>query len=145
MSLGAAILRKHLDDVPLWRGDYVIAALWVAEMVNISPESAALVVKPDVAGEQLDIEVSPDTPARTSDRSEARRFHGAGDAGHHAGGARREPDRRRSGRTPLRARGCECQGHAEDLYVPNYQTVGAIFARWLSIKITATATFLETC
>ena len=42
MSLGAAILRKHLDDVPLWRGDYVIAALWVAEMVNISPESAAL-------------------------------------------------------------------------------------------------------
>ena len=33
---------------------------------------------------------------------------------------------------------------AKDLYVPNYQTVGAIFARWLSIKMTATATFLET-
>ena len=33
---------------------------------------------------------------------------------------------------------------AKDLYVPNYQTVGAIFARWLSIKTTATATFLET-
>ena len=35
-------------------------------------------------------------------------------------------------------------GGAKDLYVPNYQTVGAIFARWLSIKMTATATFLET-
>ncbi len=109
-TLGATILRKHLDDVPLWRGDHVevrqlvqdfgqflylprlagpdvlvraiqdgvglitwkldsfafaesyddvekrYRGLRAAENVNVPPESTALLVKPLVAGEQLERE-----------------------------------------------------------------------------------------
>jgi predicted AAA+ superfamily ATPase len=115
-SLGSTILRKHLDKVPLWRGDHVpvkqlvedfarylylprlkdssvlvgairdgLALLtWEREsfafadsydetasryrglrggqMVNVSPESAALLVKSDVARQQMDTEVPPAVP-----------------------------------------------------------------------------------
>jgi hypothetical protein len=114
-SLGSTILRKHLDEVPLWRSDHVaikqvvddfarylylprlagpevlaqairdgIALLtWRADTFgyaesydqaagryrglrgghggNIAPDDAGLIVKPDVAGRQLDAEV-PRTP-----------------------------------------------------------------------------------
>ena len=113
MNFGSTILRKHLDDVPLWRGDHVavkqlvedfarylylprlagpevlvqairdgVAMLtWESDtfayveshdeaagryrglrggqMVNVAPESAALLVKPDVARRQIDTEVPP--------------------------------------------------------------------------------------
>jgi len=112
-SLGSTILRKHLDDVPLWSGDHVavkqlvehfarymylprlagpevlihamrdgVALLtWQSDtfasaesyddaagryrglrsgqMVNLSADSAGLLVKPDVARRQMDAEVSP--------------------------------------------------------------------------------------
>ena len=118
-SLGSTtILRKHLDDVPLWRGDHVsikqlvedfarylylprlagsevlvqairdgVALLtWrsdtfayaeghdegadryrglrAGQMVNVSPDPAALPVKPDVAQRQMDMDVPPATPAQ---------------------------------------------------------------------------------
>jgi hypothetical protein len=118
-SLGATILRKHLDEVPLWRGDHVeirqlvdhfarylylprlagpdvllqavragVGLLtWRADTfayaesrdeaagryrglrggqdVTISAESAALLVKPDVASRQIEAESRPEpgTPA----------------------------------------------------------------------------------
>lgn len=112
-SLGSTILRKHMDEVPLWRGDHVavkqliddfarylylprvagpevlaqaiadgIALLtWRADTfgyaesfdeaagryrglrgghgVGISPDSGGILVKPDVAGRQLDSEAPP--------------------------------------------------------------------------------------
>jgi len=112
-SLGSTILRKHLDDVPLWAGEHVavkqlvehfarymylprlagpevlihamrdgVALLtWQSDtfasaesyddaagryrglrsgqMVNLSADSAGLLVKPDVARRQMDAEVSP--------------------------------------------------------------------------------------
>jgi len=112
-SLGSTILRKHLDDVPLWVGDHVavkqlvehfarylylprlagpevlitamrdgVALLtWQSDtfasaesyddaagryrglrggqMVNLSADSAGLLVKPDVARRQMDAEVPP--------------------------------------------------------------------------------------
>jgi hypothetical protein len=112
-SLGSTILRKHLDDVPLWRGDHVavkqlvddfarylylprlagpevlvqairdgLALLtWRADTfgyaesydegasryrglhgghgVSVSADSAGFLVKPDVAGTQLDAETPP--------------------------------------------------------------------------------------
>jgi len=112
-SLGSTILRKHLDDVPLWGGDHVavkqlvehfarylylprlagpevlihairdgVALLtWQSDtfasaesydeaagryrglrggqMVNLSADSAGLLVKPDVARRQMDAEVPP--------------------------------------------------------------------------------------
>ena len=116
-GLGATILRKHLDEVPLWRGgdnvavrqlvedfgrylylprlrntevltravqDGVALLTWesdsfalaesqdeavgryrglqAGQAVGVSPESPALLVKPDVARRQLDAEVPP-TPA----------------------------------------------------------------------------------
>ncbi len=147
MSLGSTILRKHLDDVPLWRGDHValkqlvddfarylylprlagpevlvqairdgVALLtWRSDtfayaesydeaagryrglrggqMVNVSSESAALLVKPDVARLQMDLEVpaaasahvSSETPTSAPSEPETapatvarpRRFHGS--------------------------------------------------------------------
>src|SRR2546426_10606326 len=116
ISLGSTILRKHLDDVPLWRGDYVavrqvvedfarylylpriagpdvlvqairdgVAMLtWQTDtfayaeshdegagryrglrggqVVPISAESAALLVKPDVAQRQMDAETPAPPP-----------------------------------------------------------------------------------
>ena len=116
INLGSTILRKHLDDVPLWRGEHVpvkqliddfarylylprlagpevliqairdgVAMLtWqsdtfayaesydegasrhrglrVGQMVNVAPESATLLVKPDVARRQMDTEVPPAVP-----------------------------------------------------------------------------------
>jgi hypothetical protein len=113
VSLGSTILRKHLDDVPLWRGDHVAVkqvvedfarylylprlagpevliqairdgvamltwqsdtfayaesydevggryrGLRAGQMVSVSPESASLLVKPDVARLQMDAEVPP--------------------------------------------------------------------------------------
>ncbi|HEY4809167.1 MAG TPA: Swt1 family HEPN domain-containing protein [Roseiarcus sp.] len=153
-SLGSTILRKHLDEVPLWRGDHVavkqlvddfarylylnriagpevlaqavrdgVALLtWRADTfayaesydeaagryrglqgghgINISPESPGVLVKPAVAGKQLDAEASspvvpmpthptvsgihqdthlPDAPERTLAPPTARftRFHGS--------------------------------------------------------------------
>ena len=111
-SMGSTILRKHLDDVPLWSGEHVAVkqlvehfarylylprlagpevlvqairdgvalltwqsdtfayaeshdeaagryrGLRTAQVISISPESAGLLVKPDVAQRQLDAEVS---------------------------------------------------------------------------------------
>jgi hypothetical protein len=117
-SLGSTILRKHLDDVPLWRGDHVavrqlvedfarylylprlagpevlihaiqdgVALLtWLpdtfayaesqdeaadryrglrgGQMVNLSMDSPGLLVKPNIARQQLDNEVKPpNTPS----------------------------------------------------------------------------------
>ena len=112
-SLGSTILRKHLDDVPLWRGDHVAVKqlvddfarylylprlagpevlaqairdglsllTWRADTfgyaesydeaatryrglhgghgVNVSPDSRGFLVKPEVAGAQLDAEAPP--------------------------------------------------------------------------------------
>jgi hypothetical protein len=121
-SLGSTILRKHLDDVPLWRGDHVAVKQLVddfarylylprlvgpevlvhaigdgvalltwrsdtfayaeghdeaadryrglrgGQMVIVSPDSVALLVKPDVACRQMDIELTSTAPAQvTSD------------------------------------------------------------------------------
>jgi predicted AAA+ superfamily ATPase len=114
-TLGSTILRKHLDQVPLWRGDHVavrqlvedfarylylqrlagpevlvqacrdgVALLtWQSDtfacaeslddgngryrglrggqMVSLSPESSALLVRPDVARRQMEAEVPPTT------------------------------------------------------------------------------------
>ena len=148
-TLGATILRKHLDDVPLWRGDHVAVrqlvedfarylylprlagpdvlilaihdgvallsweldafalaesydeaaeryrGLRAAQLINISPESTALLVKPQVARQQFETEAPPTAAAPAPDRPEgprpdgdedappeppekkARRFHGA--------------------------------------------------------------------
>ena len=148
-TLGATILRKHLDEVPLWRGDHVevrqlvedfarylylprlagpdvlidairdgvtlisweldafafaesydeaaerYRGLRVGKVPSVSPESAALLVKPEVACRQFDVEASPAATAPAPDRLEdprpdgdedaspeppekkARRFHGA--------------------------------------------------------------------
>ena len=149
-SLGATILRKHLDDVPLWRGNHVEVRQLVQdfgqflylprlagpdvltraiqdgvglitwnldsfayaesydeeenrylgmrkqETVTVTPESRALVVKPDVAGEQIEREKPREPEEQTSGDSEevdrgegtepespeppkpkARRYHGA--------------------------------------------------------------------
>ncbi len=113
INLGSTILRKHLDDVPLWRGEHVAVkqlvedfarylylprlagpevltqaardgvamltwhsdtfayaeshdetggryrGLRAGQMVNVSPESTALLVKPDVARRQMESEVLP--------------------------------------------------------------------------------------
>ena len=148
-GLGATILRRHLDEVPLWRGDNVevrqlvedfgrylylprllgpevltravqdgvalltwqsdsfalaesydeaegrFRGLKVGQSAGVSPESPALLVKPEVARRQLDAEVPP-TPAPVPEGQEevppgtdgteppppppekkARRFHGA--------------------------------------------------------------------
>ena len=149
-TLGATILRKHLDDVPLWRGDHVevrqlvsdfgqflylprlagpdvliraiqdgvswlswksdsfayaesydeaaerYRGLQAAQAISVSPESRALLVKPDVAGEQLEMEKprgpgeemprgpveedrdddAPPAPPEPPEKK-ARRFHGA--------------------------------------------------------------------
>jgi hypothetical protein len=119
-SLGSTILRKHLDDVPLWRGDHVAVKQLIDDFarylylprvagpevlvqairdglalltwrtdtfgyaesydesasryrglhgghgVSISADSSGLLVKPDVAGKQLDAETpSPGTPGPT--------------------------------------------------------------------------------
>jgi hypothetical protein len=152
LNLGATILRKHMDEVPLWRGDHVavkqlvddfarylylsrlagpevltnairdgIALLtWRVDTfgyaesydeaasryrglrcgheINASPESAGLLVKPDVAGKQLDTETaplpgtsapsqgpgepaphpdSPDGGSKTPAAPQVRRFHGS--------------------------------------------------------------------
>ena len=149
-SLGATILRKHLDDVPLWRGNHVEVRQLVQdfgqflylprlagpdvltrtiqdgvglitwnldsfayaesydeeenrylgmrkqETVTVTPESRALVVKPDVAGEQIEREkpreqeqLTPGDPEEVSGvegtspeppeppKPKARRYHGA--------------------------------------------------------------------
>jgi hypothetical protein len=113
-NLGSTILRKHLDDVPLWRGDHVAVkqlvedfasypylprlagpevlaqairdglalltwqsdtfafaegldeaasryrGLRCGELVSVSQDSAGLLVKPNVARQQLAIEIPPD-------------------------------------------------------------------------------------
>jgi predicted AAA+ superfamily ATPase len=113
LNLGATILRKHLDEVPLWRGDHVaikqlvddfarylylprlagpevltqairdgVAVLtWRVDTfgyaescdeaaaryrglrcgqgISISPDNTGLLVKPDIAGQQLDAEAAP--------------------------------------------------------------------------------------
>ncbi|MCL4799144.1 MAG: DUF499 domain-containing protein [Burkholderiales bacterium] len=128
-TLGSTILRKHLDDVPLWRGEHVavkqlvedfarylylprlagpevlaqamrdgVALLtWQSDtfafaesydeaagryrglrggqMVNLSPDGAGLLVKPEAARRQMDAEVSTVAP-------------GAAGTGTEAGGAR---------------------------------------------------------
>jgi hypothetical protein len=115
-SLGSTILRKHLDDVPLWRGDHVAVKQLVedfarylylprlagsevlvqairdgvtlltwqtdtfayaesqdeggaryrglrgGQLVSLSAESAALLVKPDLARRQMDVETAAATP-----------------------------------------------------------------------------------
>ena len=115
-ALGATILRKHLDDVPLWRGDHVeikqlvddfaryiylprlsspevltqairdgVALLtWPSDTfayaesfddsgkryrglrggqnMTVSDDDPGLLVKPDIARRQLDVEVRPTTP-----------------------------------------------------------------------------------
>lgn len=115
-ALGSTVLRKHLDDVPLWRGDHVPVRQLVADFatylylprlagpevlikamrdgialltwqtdtfayaesydeatgryrglfhghgVNLSADSAGLLVKPDVAKRQIDAEVAPVPP-----------------------------------------------------------------------------------
>ena len=146
-GLAATILRRHLDEVPLWRGDHVAVrqlvedfgrylylprllrpeiltgavqdgvalltwesdsfalaesrdgdagryrGLRVGRMAEVSPESQALLVKPEVARRQLDAEVPPRTAAVPEGQEEvppgtdeteppppgkkARRFHGA--------------------------------------------------------------------
>ena len=147
-GLGATILRRHLDEVPLWRGENVevrqlvedfgrylylprlrgpdvltravqdgvalltwesdsfalaeshdeaegrYRGLQVGQTVSVTPESSALLVKPEVAREQLDTEVPPkpgpvpegqeevppDTdgtePPPPPPEKKARRFHG---------------------------------------------------------------------
>jgi len=150
INFGSTILRKHLDDVPLWRGEYVAVkqlvedfarylylprlagpevllqairdglamltwqsdtfayaeshdevagryrGLRAGQMVSVSPESTALLVKPDIARRQMDAEISPsmlsgappETPADGSGDTETtgprarpaslpRRFHGS--------------------------------------------------------------------
>jgi len=116
VNFGSTILRKHLDDVPLWRGEHVevkqlvedfarylylprlagpevliqairdgVAMLtWqsdtfgyaesydeaasryrglrAGQMVNVSPESATLLVKPDIARRQLEAEIPHAVP-----------------------------------------------------------------------------------
>jgi predicted AAA+ superfamily ATPase len=116
VNLGSTILRKHLDDVPLWRGEHVAVkqlvedfarylylprlagpevltqairdgvamltwqsdafayaeshdeaagryrGLRAGQVVNVSPESGALVVKPDVARRLMEAEVPPAAP-----------------------------------------------------------------------------------
>jgi predicted AAA+ superfamily ATPase len=116
INLGSTILRKHLDDVPLWRGEHVAVkqlvedfarylylprlagpevltqavrdgvamltwqsdtfayaeshdetggryrGLRAGQMVNVSPESMALLVKPAVARRQMESEVPPAPP-----------------------------------------------------------------------------------
>ncbi len=145
-SLGSTILRKHLDDVPLWRGDQVTVkqivedfarylylprlagpevlaqavrdgvalltwrsdsfayaesydetagryrGLRAGQMVNALPDSAALLVKPEVARRQMDIELPPvvqpkkpgdkpddvdTTPTGLKPAALPRRFHGS--------------------------------------------------------------------
>ena len=148
VTLGSTILRKNLDEVPLWRGEHVevkqlvedfarylylprvagpevlmqairdgVSLLtWQKEtyayaegydeaarryrglrggqMVSVSPESAALLVKPAVARKQMDAEIpqvsptgdatpalptkpgQPDTPAATV-QTQPKRFHGS--------------------------------------------------------------------
>ena len=150
-TLGSTILRKHLDDVPLWRGNHVgvkqlvedfarylylprvagpevvvkaisggvnlttwhhetfavaesydeggsrYRGLRAGQMVDVSLDSHALVVKPDVARRQMDVEVapvreedSPQNPPGGDERGDGgggkgqpklvalpRRFHGA--------------------------------------------------------------------
>jgi hypothetical protein len=142
-SLGSTILRKHLDDVPLWRGDYVpvkqlvedfarylylprlagsevlvhairdgIALLtWQSDtfayaesydegtgryrglrggqVVSLSAESTGLLVKPDLARQQMEAETpaptpipgpgpgpGPTSPPPPSPARKLRRFHG---------------------------------------------------------------------
>ena len=119
LNLGSTILRKHLDDVPLWRGDHVVIkqlvddfarylylprlagpevltqairngvamltwqsdtfayaesrdeaagryrGLMAGQQVNVSPESTALLVKPDIARRQLDADI-PSSPTDSS-------------------------------------------------------------------------------
>ena len=149
INFGSTILRKHLDDVPLWRGEHVEAKQLVedfarylylprlagpevlvqairdgvalltwqsdtfayaesfdeamgryrglrgGQMVNVTPESSALLVKPDVARRQMEMEVPAATiqPGGTSPPGKpgdpgtptpqpkpvllARRFHGS--------------------------------------------------------------------
>jgi predicted AAA+ superfamily ATPase len=147
INLGSTVLRKHLDDVPLWRGEHVSVrqlvddfarylylprlagpevlthairegvsmltwrsdtfayaesyddtagryrGLRAEQMISLSPESSALVVKPEIAQQQIDAETpaAPPTndPSRTSgmpseDRESSpptsslpRRFHGS--------------------------------------------------------------------
>lgn len=116
INFGSTILRKHLDDVPLWRGEHVAVkqlvedfacylylprlagpevlvqairdgvamltwqsdtfayaeshdeaatryrGLRAGQMVSVSPESAALLVKPEVARRQMEAEVPPVGP-----------------------------------------------------------------------------------
>ncbi len=116
VNLGSTILRKHLDDVPLWRGEHVAVkqlvedfarylylprlagpevltqavrdgvamltwqsdtfayaeshdeaagryrGLRAGQVISVSPESGALVVKADVARRQMEAEVPPATP-----------------------------------------------------------------------------------
>jgi hypothetical protein len=145
-SLGSTILRKHLDDVPLWRGERVVVrqlvedfarylylprlagpevlaqsirdgvalltwrsdsfayaesydeavgryrGLRAGQIVNVSPDSTALLVKPDIARRQMDVELPPilrpekpgDKPNDTGDATISakpsllpRRFHGS--------------------------------------------------------------------
>jgi hypothetical protein len=79
-SFGSTILRKHLDAVPLWRGEHVAVKQLVEDFGrylylprlagpevlvhacrdgSLTPESAGLLVKPDVARRQMDAEVPP--------------------------------------------------------------------------------------
>jgi hypothetical protein len=121
-TLGSTILRKHMDDVPLWRGNHVqirqlvddfgrylylprlagpqvllqaiqdglmlltwptdtfafaegfdepvgrYQGLRAGQMVSISPESGALLVKPEIARRQLDEETRP--PPEPAGRAE---------------------------------------------------------------------------
>jgi hypothetical protein len=122
-ALGSTILRKHLEDVPLWRGEHVsvkqlvedfarylylprlagpevlaqavrdgVALLtWqsdtfafaesldeaagryrglrAGQMVPVSPDSVALLVKPDVARRQLETEVQPTSAPEVSPKT----------------------------------------------------------------------------
>jgi hypothetical protein len=137
MSLGSTILRKHLDDVPLWRGDHVAVkqlvedfarylylprlagpevlvqairdglalltwrsdtfayaeghdeaagryrGLRAGQIVGMSPESTAFLVKPDVARRQMDAEVPATSAAEGTTRhitEQIRRDQNNGDA-----------------------------------------------------------------
>lgn len=136
-SFGSTILRKHLDDVPLWRGEHVAVKQLVEDFarylylprlagpevlinairdglalltwqsdtfafadsrdeatgryrglrsgqtVSLSPESPALLVKPDIARQQLDAEIPPKVTPGTEDAGA-----GAGESGTSANGKR---------------------------------------------------------
>ncbi|MCC6474792.1 MAG: DUF499 domain-containing protein [Burkholderiales bacterium] len=135
IALGSTMLRKYLDEVPLWRGEHVavrqliddfarylylprlagpevlmqavrdgVALLtWQSdtfaiaesfdetarryrglrggEIVNVLPESASLLVKPDIARRQMDAEAPPETEGKGAEGGSAVKPKGGGAPG----------------------------------------------------------------